>query len=329
MCINISIQNQAKNAPVISARGFEWYGKRFDTVANFVPRGQFFPENDLPNEIKWKNKYGFIGMKHRIIIPGHGNCSGYSDGLNEEGLSAAALSFGCGVYPEPKPGEDVLYSLSVISYVLGNFRDVEQAEKALKNLAICEAPTTGDPNLTKFHYIISDAHGENLIVEFVDGAMKTYRNTDERGNLTNEPPYDWHVTNRKEYYYELTLERQLGSPGDQGAISRFIRACLLTQSTSFQPQNIQQSIGFAQDLLGTFGIPAGTDPRDMEGENKYKWSQWGIIRDHTNRSVYFYTDFNNKLYGIHLKELDLGAANQKQITIEMPDWYENISERFN
>jgi penicillin V acylase-like amidase (Ntn superfamily) len=135
--------------------------------------------------------------------------------------------------------------------------------------------------------MISDAYGENLTVEFIDGKMKTYRNMDTRGNLTNEPPYEWHLTNLKSNYEELTLERQLGSPGDQGSISRFIRACLLTQSTSFQPQNIQQSIGLAQDILQTFGIPAGTMPSDVEGDYKYQWSQWSVIRAHTQSQPLF------------------------------------------
>ncbi|MCX7748406.1 MAG: hypothetical protein N2645_16200 [Clostridia bacterium] len=51
--------------------------------------------------------------------------------------------------------------------------------------------------------------------------------------------------------------------------------------------------------------------RGMEGVGgslkTVKWSQRSIIRDHTNRRVYSYADFNNKLYDIHLKQLDLEA----------------------
>lgn len=328
MCINISIENSNQYVPVVSARGMEWYGKRLNTVLNFVPRGQTFPENKFPDEMKWSNRYAFVGMKHTVLLGSLGFCTGYSDGLNEEGLSAASLSFGDSTYQSAVEGKDILYSLSVVNYILGNCDSVEKAENALHNITVCEIPYNGDRNLTNFHFIISDSHGDNLIIEYIDGIRKTYKNTKSRGNMANEPTYDWHLINMKENYYELTIERQMGIPGDQGSISRFVRASLLTQKTTFKPQNIQQCIGFAQDILLTLAIPAGTDPRDVEGEEKYKWSQWSVIRDHTNRILYFYTDFNNKLHGVSLNQLDLDAKEQKSINIEMPDWYENVSHLF-
>lgn len=49
----------------------------------------------------------------------------------------------------------------------------------------------GKPFDTPLHFIISDAFGNHLIVEFIDGEMKTY--TSEAGVLTNDPPFDWTI----------------------------------------------------------------------------------------------------------------------------------------
>jgi choloylglycine hydrolase len=333
MCTNLSIPRKAENDPLISARTMDWAVWRMETVANFVPRGQSFPESNLPGEIEWKNKYGFVGMGYPAE-----NFPGliYSDGMNETGLPAASLWLSCSQYQAPEPGKGVLYNTNFVAYVLGNFKDIGEVQAALPNLTVCEAPPPKESIRPTVHYIISDAGGDHLIIEFIEGGVRTY--TNQTGILTNDPSYDWHLTNRM-YYENLSLETnpklwngemlygsgQLGSPGDPTAASRFIRASLLTQSV-FQPQNIQQSISLAQTILQTIAVPHGTVL--LGSKENYDWTQWSMIRDHTNRSLYFYTDFNSKLYGIHLSQLDFAAGEQKPIEIDRPDWYEDISKAF-
>ena len=118
---------------------------------------------------------------------------------------------------------------------------------------------------------------------------------------------------------------QLGSPGDPTSPSRFIRASVLTQSV-FEPQNTQQSIGLARQILETLTVPHGT-VLDSNGADK-DHTLWSVIRDHTNCNYYFYSDFNSKLFGIHLKQLDFEAAKQKQIIMIQPGWYEDITHAF-
>jgi len=344
MCTNLLMKRNSENDPIVSARTMD-FPIKLETVVNLVPRGQRFPEIDLPEEIRWSNKYGFIGIGHPDKkLPGYF----YTDGLNEVGLSAASLWLDGSEYEYPEPGyRDVLYHGNFVNYVLGNFCDVTQAKIELSKLSICEAPIKIVVNArTPLHFIIIDSRGDNLIVEFIDGNMKTYSNIGcsdtaslNRGILTNEPPYDWHITNLKNYADLSLVENkkewagnilfssgQFGSPGDSSPVSRFIRAHLLTQS-SCQPQNIQQSIVLAQDILQTIAVPAGTDIFDSS-KNTYNWTLWSVIRDHTNRSIYFYTDFNSKLYGIHLDKLDFKAEDQKHCSIEFPDWYEDISDKW-
>ncbi|MDN4527244.1 linear amide C-N hydrolase [Fictibacillus fluitans] len=324
MCTNIVIPRKFKNDPLVSARTMDW-AIELPTAITFFPRGQSFPEFKLSEEeIHWKNSLAFIGAVHpekRTIY----------DGLNEAGLSACGLSLFCSEYPERKSSSHILNTYNVVSYVLGNFKTIQEAKTALSKLTIINP--FNDPLLAQ-HFIISDISGNHLIVEFVNGKMKTY--TTKLGVLTNDPPYDWHLLNLK-LYENLSLEDtvklcgvglggsgQLGIPGDPTPQSRFVRAAFL-QRTAFQPKDTQQSIGVARQIIQTLSVPAGT----AYGENSdfYDWTLWTVIRDHTNLTYYFYTDFNSKLCGVRLKKFDVNSKSQQQINIVQPDWYKDVSKR--
>ena len=185
MCTNISLQ---KKDHVISARTMDWF-EPFPTVVNFVPRGQLFPDVELPGEIKWKNKYGYVGAGNSA-----GNFLTYSDGLNETGLSAASLWLAGSKYPKPKLETNLLYNINLVNYILGNFRDINQVIKELSNLLVVNITEVVPSSRAPLHFIISDASGDHLIVEFIDEEMRTY--TNKTGILTNDPSYDWQIANR-------------------------------------------------------------------------------------------------------------------------------------
>lgn len=327
MCTNISFPRSGKNCSLISGRTWDW-AERYPTKVTFVPRGQSFPAIERPEEIEWENELAFVGVSYQ---PADGRIRIFYDGINEAGLSASGLSLFCSEYPEPEPGKQLLYNNNLVSYVLSSFRTVEEAENGLSQLSITRAVPDISRNL---HYIISDASGSHLVVEFIDGKMKTY--TTSLGVLTNDPPYEWHLANLSLYEQlsltdkqnslcgvELGGSGQLGIPGDPTPQSRFVRAEFFSK-TRFYPRNTQQSIGEARQILQTLSVPAGTVYlREYPGI--YSWTQWSVIRDHTNRSYYFYTDFNSNLYAIHLNELDLNSQELKQIDIRQPDWHQDLS----
>jgi choloylglycine hydrolase len=164
--------------------------------------------------------------------------------------------------------------------------------------------------------------------------------TNKMGVLTNDPPFDWQLTNNQ-FYQQLSVNDvttvncgevvnsngQLGIPGDSSSPSRFVRAAFLRRA-AFRPANAQEAVGGARQILQTLSVPIGTvvisNPALPEGS--MDWTQWSVIRDHTNRSYYFYTDFNSNLYGIHLNHLNLNASKQKQIDIVQRDWYKDVTE---
>lgn len=330
MCTNISFPIKSKDDPLISARTMDFV-QAVKTLVCVEPRNQSFPELPMPGEIEWANKYGFIGLL--CTLPGT-SVSGYVDGLNEEGLSAAGLWLDGSSYMTPKSDAPLLYHHNLVSYVLGNFKYVGEVKAALSRLTIVNATEYLPLMEAPLHFIFSDASGNHLIVEFINGEMKTYEN--KVGVLTNGPPFDWHLTNLNNYENLALVNNpkqivggeyygsgQLGSPGDPTSASRFVRANLLHRS-SFEPKNVQQSVGLAFQVIQTLSVPCGTII--MAGsDNKYDWTQWSVIRDHTNRSIYFFTAFNSRLYAVHLKKLDLNVSQRRYIEIIQPAWYVDVT----
>ena len=228
-----------------------------------------------------------------------------------------------------------------MSYVLGNFKTIQEVEAGLSKLRILSINEVYPNYPALLHFIFSDISGKHLIVEFVNGVMRTFIN--DLGVLTNQPTYDWHLTNFSMYGNlslkdnpdlvcgeEVTGSGQLGIPGDPSPQSRFIRAAFLRE-TAFKPQTIQESIGLARQILQNISVPIGTvifaNPPAPLPDISFDWTQWSVIRDHTNLSYYFYSDFNSTLYGIHLKDLELNSSKQKQIPIYQPDWYEDVTKK--
>lgn len=334
MCTNISVPRKAKEDALASARTLD-FGRAIPATVKFIPRQQSFPEVALPEEIKWKNKYGFIGISANLYnVPS----VTYLDGINEAGLSAAALWLPGSKYPKPKSGTPTLYNISLVSYILGNFNNVHDVEIALSKITVIDVNQLSMSNShPPLHFIITDASGKHLIVEFMNGKMQTYLNN--IGTLTNAPSYDWHMTNLSNYEslslnnnpaiwwgQEINGSGQAGLPGGAAPPSRFVRAAFLDQ-TIFQPMNIQENIGLHLQILQTFTVPHGTVLKSHSG-SEADYTQWGVVRDHTNRGIYFYTDFNNTLFGINLKKLDLDSPEQKQINIVQPDWYIDVTDCF-
>lgn len=93
----------------------------------------------------------------------------------------------------------------------------------------------------------------------------------------------------------------------------------------------QRSIGLALQILRTIAIPCGTvnlsSNKPEPNKPGFDWTLWGVIRDHTNRSYYFFSDFNSKLYCIHLKDLDLNGSKPKQIDILQNKWFVDITSK--
>ena len=144
------------------------------------------------------------------------------------------------------------------------------------------------------HLTIHDAHGDDLVVEFLDG--QTHFHDNKIGVLTNSPPYDWHLTNLRNYVGLSNVEAHpvnlmglpvtptgngsglLGMPGDVTPPSRFIRATMLTEV-------VDQGEGSSG--CGQPGLPLpGHRQRARFVAASGDYTQWSVARDHDNCIYY-------------------------------------------
>src|SRR6266853_2101577 len=122
------------------------------------------------------------------------------------------------------------------------------------------------------HYIVHDASGKSIVIEYVGGKLNAHDNP--LGVITNSPTFDWHMTNLRNYLnfsmsnappvqlgsIKLLPTGQgsgmLGLPGDFTPTSRFVRAVAFSQSV-FKPKTGDDAILEAFHVLNQFDIPKG------------------------------------------------------------------------
>ena len=76
------------------------------------------------------------------------------------------------------------------------------------------------------HWPVTDAGGNSVVVEYVDGQLKIWDNR-SNGVLTNEPNLGWHLDNLR-CFYSNEIKGSLGSdlkglPGDYSSAGRFVK----------------------------------------------------------------------------------------------------------
>jgi len=161
--------------------------------------------------------------------------------MNENGLYIAALKFpenACCNENEIK-GKINLAPYEIIPFVLSKCRNTSEALTLLSECQIVAIPFSDNLPLSPLHWHIADAGG-SLVLEKTKEGMKLYHNPADV--LTNNPPFPFHLENRK-YYDKLSPCNPensdahmlglgtVGLSGDFSPVSRFIRADYLIRNT--------------------------------------------------------------------------------------------------
>jgi len=182
--------------------------------------------------------------------------------------------------------------------------------------------------LSPLHWIIADSE-RSIVVESMANGLKIY--DDPVGVLTNNPPFDYHVQNLKNY---LNLTRNeptnrfapgidltpysrgmgaMGLPGDLSSSSRFIKAAF-TKLNSISGDSEAESISQFFHILGSVAQQNGC-VRVGESFEKTVYSSCC----NTNQCIYYYTTYDNsqitgvKLYG---EDLDGSTLSSYPIIFE-------------
>jgi choloylglycine hydrolase len=286
-----------------------------------VPRGLRMtspaPQGD---GLAWTSKYGFVGMN------AFGAASA-TDGLNEKGLGFGALYLpGETEYQAVQAGDGAraLSNIQFGAWVLGNFATVEEVRAALGSVLVWGEPVPQLGGFAPLHYVVHDAAGNSLVIEYVGGEMQVYDN--KVGVLTNSPAYPWHIANLRNYV-NLTAVNAApikigkatytgtgqgsglhGLPGDPTPPSRFVMAAA-TSHLADKPKDAAGALVLAMHLIDRVDIPKGL-VRDYAdgGKPVGDYTQWTTFRDHANKVYYWRSYDDPALRGLDLKTIDFSAG---------------------
>jgi choloylglycine hydrolase len=314
------VRLMAADGTAFSVRTME-FALDLKSDAVVVPRGKKLtstaPKGDGHG---WTSKFGFVGM----------NVFGenfFTDGLNEKGLGIGALYLpGETEYQTVQPGQEgkALANTDFVQWVLGGFADVDEVRAALKDVVVWGETVPQLGSFAPLHYVVTDAGGKSIVVEYVGGELHVYDN--EVGVLTNSPAYPWHIQNLRNYVNLTAVNAKpvkvgdttyvgtgqgsglRGLPGDPTPPSRFVMAAA-TSHLADKPKDAAGALILAMHLIDRVDIPKGL-VRDYSngGKPAGDYTQWTAFRDHANK-VYYWRSYNDpSLKGIDLKAIDFKAG---------------------
>ena len=283
----------------------------YDEAVTIVPRNfslRFKREEDI------KNHYAIIGMSTII-----NNYPLFYDATNEHGLSMAGLNFvGNAVYHDYEYGQKNLCTFELIPYLLATCKTVEEAMISIENLNILSTPFDENTPNSMLHWIISDKV-ESMTIESMCDGIRIYRNP--LGVLTNNPPFDYHLTNLNNYLNltpdepknrfsrSVNLEPYsrgmgaMGMPGDLSSSSRFVRATF-TKTNSPRMRSEEKSVSHFFHILGSVEMCEGSVRIGRKNE-KTQYSSCINIQD----GIYYYRTYSNsRITAVKMRNENLDSS---------------------
>ena len=324
-CTGITLR--ANDGAVVYGRTLEWGTFDLHSRILIFPRGHSFvgetPEG--MNGMTWTGKYGIVGID--MIEKPY-----YADAMNEKGLVAGLFYHpGFAEYADydPAQAERSMAPTDVMQYLLSSYASVSEVREAIETISVVNVveEVLGFP--APVHLIISDASGEQIVIEWSEGKSKVFESS--LGVLTNAPTYDWHQTNLRNYLNlspvalpmksigELDFSPlgggsgMIGLPGDFTPPSRFVRAVAFSKTarpTEDGPETIYEIFR----ILDNFNVPLGA--AEGSGDAKLAGMRsatlWTTAHDITNKVFYYHTQHNRQVQKIDVGSLDFASIREVQ-----------------
>jgi choloylglycine hydrolase len=309
----------ATDGSVITARSME-FGSAVNSRLVIRPRNSSLASN-APNGAKglnWTGKYGFVYMDGFGI-------DAALDGLNEAGLGMGALYLpGFAEYETIAPANagKAVSNIAFGAWVLSQFSNVDEVKVALTGIQVWGEPVASfGNNYLPAHWVVHDARGKSIVIEWVGGKLAVYDNT--VGVMTNSPPYDWQTINLSNYVnlsaanskpvkvngisYAGTGQGSglVGLPGDPTPPSRFVETAVVL-AAAVKPKDATGALVLGQKLMNRVDLPAGLARDPASGESDT--TQWAVFRDHGNKIYYYRTYDDMTLQALDLKKVDFAPG---------------------
>ncbi len=255
----------------------------------------------------------------------------YYEATNEKGLSMAGLNFPGNAFFYPVDESKInVAPFEFIPYILTQCATVREAKTLLKKINIADINFHPDLKASPLHWMISDKD-ESITVESVKDGLKVYINP--VGVLTNNPPFDWHITNLANYI-NLTAEEPentfapskdictfskgmgaVGLPGDLSSVSRFVRAAF-TKLNSVCGESEEESVSQFFHILGAVEHTKGAVHL---GDGKYEITVYTSCCN-TDKGIFYYTTYENpQIYAVDMykENLDSNKLSEYPLKTEL------------
>ena len=240
-----------------------------------VTKATWSRPHETSNRLTWTSKYGSATFNQygREFPMG---------GMNEAGLVVETMMLEETEYPSPdsRPGIEIL---QWIQYQLDNFSTTEEVIESHSQIRIRES---GEPGC---HFLVCDRTGNSATIEFI--GRKLVYHTKERmpvKTLTNST-YAESISFWKKDKIPQSDKHQ--------SVERFIRAANMVKN--YDPKAIKTPIDFAFDIL--------------ESVAHDSYTQWSIVYDVKDLSVYFRTLDNQRTRYFDLKPFDLSCGTPVKV----------------
>jgi len=323
----------AKDGSVVFARTMEWGAMDLKSRVAIVPRGHSFTAftPDGQNGKTWTGKYGFVAIDSFELDL-------FGDGLNEKGLAVGVFGFfgfaSFEKYDEAKASVTISAN-DVTSYLLGNFKTVEEVEEGLKKVRVVsiEGNPEGLPDFPG-HWMVVDRSGRSIVIQYLDGKLTIFENP--LGVITNAPEFSWHMTNLRNYVNLSAIsvpEKNIGDlkfgplgagsgmiglPGDFTPPSRFVRAAAFTQ-TARATSNSKETIYEVFRILDHFNLPIsmaeGSDLGPASDDSRSA-TVYTSAFDLNEGILYYHTHHNRRVRRLSFKDIDF--SKNPDTIVRMP-----------
>ena len=260
-----------------------------------------------------------VTLKRSILGMGTiiNNYPAFAEGMNCHGLGCAGLNFSRYAYYEKGIVEDKinLAPYDFILYILSNFASIDDVKNNISSIELVDVPINKDTPIATLHWMICDKTGASIVVEKTKIGLKYYDNP--VGVMTNDPTFDWHLTNLNEYMKVSPIDcgptvwnglelkglgvgnGTLGLPGDFESVSRFVRAAFL-RSNLPQIESEGEAISTFFHILDNLAMPKGSII--VEG-NRESYTLYSSCMN-LDKGVYYFRTYNNsRISAINMKSI--------------------------
>ena len=302
--------------------------------------------------------HGFVGIVGALNLTGVPEM--FIDGMNADGLMASALVFSGAMYGEPRAcgtssdGTTVIDFGAFVPWALSQHATVAELVAALPRVRVVDS---GSAELRavlgkgfKSHWAVRDRSGASVLIQALDGTgvMTVWNNT--VGVATNDPPFDWHVTNTAQYApisngFVRTINpppwdavpfvpqprghgyNLIGLPGGLTPASRFVRTFVAKHLavTNTRPKTEIEAINLGAKLLNAVDIPDGvvtkTGMLDV-GD----WTTWAVIKSPSTGLFMWRSYTNSRWQSINMRDLTaffLTSSALRRLQLYVPGFGNN------